>query len=235
MFNFPAHVYNEIMAAIRRSKPLPGLRSRIRETSAGVLISSTSPPPDWNHPWKLHPRWAADDDGTGHWNVTITPGFVNGANVVIGSTDLALSADPAPTLKISGFRDATGMNGHYPALFKKLGARKPTESPSLPTLDGFNPEVNVDLFPDQYGTRRLMAADFLLNIDHEGIRTDTFFADPETGNLVIHSPAFTSALNRYPYGHPLAMSACHRNLVSSRFGSGRMERRRRSSISIPTG
>ena len=199
MFTFPARVYNEVMAAIRRSKPLPGLRSRIRETSAGVLISPTTPPPDWNHPWKLHPRWAEDDSGIGHWNVTITSGFVNGANVVIGSTDLALSADPASTLKISAFRDATGMNGHYPALFKKLGARKPTESPPLPTLDGFNPEVNVDLFPDQYGTRRLMAADFLLNIDHEGIRTDTFFADPETGNLVIHSPAFTSAINRYPY------------------------------------
>ena len=200
MFKFPARVYNETMTAIRRGKPLRGLRSRIRETSAGVVVSAGVPPPDWNHPWKLHPRWIEEDNGSGKWSVTITPGFVNGANVVIGSTDLALTADPDPALKISAFRDATGMNGHYPALFKKLGARKPLQ-PDV-ALSGSleqNAQVDVQLFPDQYGTRRLMAADFLLNIDHMGIRTDTFFADPGTGNLVIHSAAFTDAIRRYPY------------------------------------
>jgi len=200
MFNFPARVYNDVMAAIRRGKPLRGLRSVIRETSAGVVVSADVPPSDWNHPWRLHPRWVEDDKGKGNWNVTITPGFVNGANTVIGSTDLALTADPTPTLKISAFRDATGLNGHYPALFKKLGVRKPLEpAPALSGTLEQNAQVDVQLFPDQYGTRRLMAADFLLHIDHMGIRTDTFFADPTTGNLVIHSPAFTPPVNRYPY------------------------------------
>jgi len=199
MFNFPARVYNEVMTAIRRSKPLPGLRSRIRETSAGVIVSAAMPPSDWKHPWKLHPRWVEDDNGDGNWCVTVTPGFVNGADAVIGEADIPLTADPVPVIKVSSFRDATGLNGNYPALFKKLGARKPEESPQLPTLDGFNPEVNVALFPEQYGTRRLMAADFLLHIDHDGVRTDTTYADPNTGNLVIHSAAFTSAMDRYPY------------------------------------
>lgn len=200
MFTFPARAYNEVMAMIRRSKPLPGLNSRIRETSAGVLISATLPPSDWNHPWRLHPRWVEDDAGKGNWTVTITPGFVNGADAVVGESDVPLTDDPAPVIKVSTFRDATGMNGHYPALFKKLGARKPEEPDAAlsGTLEE-NAQVEVPMFPEQYGTRRLMAADFLLHIDHEGVRTDTTFADPETGNLVIHSAAFTSALDRYPY------------------------------------
>lgn len=200
MFTFPARVYNEVMAAIRRSKPLPGLRSRVRETSAGVIISPSLPPSDWDHPWKLQPRWVEDDNGNGKWSVTITPGFVNGANVVIGSTDLPLTANSSPILKISGFRDATGLGGSYPALFKKLGARQPQHpDPALSGSLEENAQVEVPLFPDQYGTRRLMAADFLLHIDHTGVRTDTTYADPETGNLVIHSAAFTDALSRYPY------------------------------------
>lgn len=200
MFTFPARVYNEIMAAIRRSKPLPGLHSRIRETSAGVIVSSAIPPSDWNHPWKLHPRWVEDDSGDGGWCVTITPGFVNGADAVVGKTDDPLTGDPAPYIGVTAFRDTTGMNGHYPALFKKLGARKPEQpDPILSASMDQNAQVEVPLFPEQYGTRRLMAADIILHIDHIGVRTDTFFADPETGNLVIHSPAFTPAVNRYPY------------------------------------
>ena len=199
MFNFPARAYNDVMAAIRRGKPLRGLRSIIRETSAGVLISPTLLSTVWNHPWKLHPRWVEDDNGDGHWSVTITPGFVNGADAVIGKSGKPLTADPTPTLEISSFRDATGMNSHYPALFKKLGARKPLEpDPALSGTLKENAQVEVTLFPDQYGTRRLMAADFLLHIDHMGVRTDTFFADPTTGNLVIHSPAFTPSVSRYP-------------------------------------
>ena len=200
MFTFPARVYNEVMAAIRRSKPLPGLNSRIRETSAGVLISAALPPSDWDHPWTLKPRWVEGDDGQGKWTVTITPGFVNGADSVIGKSDEPLTADPVPTLEVIGFRDATGMNGHYPALFKKLGARKPMEPEAVfsGSLEQ-NTQIEVPFFPEQYGTRRLMAADFLLHIDHEGVHTDTTFADPTTGNLVIHSAAFTAAINRYPY------------------------------------
>ena len=200
MFNFPARAYNEVMAALRRSKPLPGLNSRIRETSAGVLVSPVMPPSDWNHPWKLHPRWEEDDEGQGRWSVTITPGFVNGADAVIGQDDIPLTTNPAPVLKISSFRDATGVGGTYPAIFKKLGARQSEQSESalLGTLEE-NAQVEVALFPQQYGTRRLAAADFLLHIDHDGVRTDTTYADPNTGNLVIHSAAFTSALNRYPY------------------------------------
>jgi len=200
MFTFPARVYNDVMAMMRRSRPLPGLNSRIRETSAGVLISATLPLSDWNHPWKLHPRWVEKDDGPGKWTVAITPGFVNGADAVVGESDEPLTADPVPTLEVTGFRDATGMNGHYPALFKKLGARKPMEPEAVfsGSLEE-NAQVEVPLFPEQYGTRRLMAADFLLHVDHAGVRTDTFFADPTTGNLVIHSAAFTSALDRYPY------------------------------------
>jgi len=59
--------------------------------------------------------------------------------------------------------------------------------------------VNVPLFPEQYGTRRLMAADIVLHVDHIGIRTDTYFADPSTGNLVIHSPGIIETPDRYPY------------------------------------
>lgn len=200
MFNFPARAYNEVMAALRRSKPLPGLNSRIRETSAGVLVSPVKSPSGWNHPWKLHPRWVEEDTGNGNWTVTITPGFVNGADAVIGQDDIPLTADPSPVLKISSFRDATGVGGAYPAIFKKLGARQPEQSAAalLGTLEE-NAQVEVALFPQQYGTRRLMAADFLLHIDHDGVRTDTTYADPNTGNLVIHSAAFTPALNRYPY------------------------------------
>lgn len=200
MFTFPARAYNEVMAAIRRSRPLAGLNSRIIETKAGVLISPTIRPSNWNHSWSLKPRWVEDDDGKGSWTVTVTPGFVNGADAVIGKDDVPLTADPAPVLKVSALRDATGMNGHYPAIFKRLGARKPVEpDPIVSASLEQDARIDVPLFPEQYGTRRLMAADFVLHIDHAGVRTDTTYADPETGNLVIHSAAFTAALNRYPY------------------------------------
>ena len=211
MIKFPARAYNDVMAAIRRGKPLRGVGSIIRETSAGVLIAGNLPPPDWNHPWRLHPRWLVDAKGTGQWGVTITPGFVNGADVVMGTDDSALSLNPAPVQKITAFRDATGVGGTYPAMFKKLGARQPDQldpfiaaalnapNPDDPAILDTTATVEVPLIPQQYGTKRLMAADIILNIDHSGVTTLTTFADPDTGNLVIHSPGFTAAMDRYPY------------------------------------
>ncbi|XHR30420.1 MAG: hypothetical protein ACFUZC_07625 [Chthoniobacteraceae bacterium] len=199
MFNFPARAYNDVMAMIRRSRPLPGINSRIKETQAGVLISPTLRPMNWDHPWTIHPRWVEDDSGTENWSVTFTPGFVNGADAVLGSDDVPLTASNAPVLKVTNFRDATGVGGAYPAIFKKLGVREPEVADQTPdSLDG-TLQVNMELFPQQYGTRRLAAADFLLHVDHTGTRTDTTYADPDTGNLVIHSTAFTSAMDRYPY------------------------------------
>lgn len=201
MFTFPARVYNEVMAMMRRSRPLSGLNARIRETSAGVLISARLPPSDWNHPWKLHPRWIEDEteDNGGYWSVTVTPGFVNGADIAIGEEDVPLTISPAPIIKVTHFRDATGVGGTYPAIFKKLGARKPEAVDQVLTSLDSNVQVEVELFPEEYGTRRLLAADFILHVDHDGVRTDTTYADPNTGNLVIHSAAFTSAMDRYPY------------------------------------
>ncbi len=204
MINFPASSYNEVMHAIRRSKPLPGLRARVTETSAGVVIASALPPPGWNHPWEIHPYWKEETqkDGTvkGNWHITITSGFVNGADVVIGKTDSPLTDDPLPSLEITGFRDATGLNGHYPALFKKLGARKPEEpDPELAAALGGTVEVEVPMFPEQYGTRRLMAADIVLHVDHGGTRSDAYLAVPTSGNLVLSSLAFTPPVDRYPY------------------------------------
>ncbi len=199
MFNFPARAYNDVMAMIRRSRPLPGVNSRIKETQAGVLISPTLRPTNWDHPWTIHPRWVEDGSGTGNWSVTFTPGFVNGADAVLGSDDVPLTAATPPVLKVTNFRDATGVGCTYPALFKKLGAREPEAAAQTPdSLDG-TLQANVELFPQQYGTRRLAAADFLLHVDHTGTYTDTTYAAPDTGNLVIHSTSFTSAMDRYPY------------------------------------
>jgi hypothetical protein len=199
MFTFSARAYTEVMSAIRRSRPLPGLNSLIREMKAGILISPAIPPANWNHPWTITPKWVEDDSGNGNWTVTVTPGFVNGADAVIGSADVPLTSDPVPVIKVTALRDATGVGGAYPAIFKKLGARQPEQADPVPDSLDDSPQVEVPLFPQKYGTRRLMAADFILHIDHDGVRTDTTYADPDTGNLVIHSAAFTSAMDRYPY------------------------------------
>jgi len=204
MFNFPAQSYNEVMLAMRRSRPLRGMRTRIVESPSGVLIAPDMPPPDWNHPWKIHPSWLEEEQKDGsvkkNWIVTVTPGFVNGADVVLTKTEAPLTSDPAPKLDVIGFRDATGMNGHYPAKFKRLGARKPEEpDPELTAILGGASSVTVPLFSEKYGTRRLMAADIILHVDHGGTRTDTTFADPTTGRLVINSVAFTPQMKRYPY------------------------------------
>ena len=88
MFDFPANVFNNLMAKIRRCKPIAGINARTRETRAGVILSGDLPPADWEHPWKLHPRWLQHDDGTESWSIAVTPGFVNGFDVLTGADRL---------------------------------------------------------------------------------------------------------------------------------------------------
>ena len=201
MMNFPAKVYNDLMARIRRGKPIAGINARIRETKAGVILSGDLPPADWDHPWKLHPRWIQHDDGSEGWAVAVTPGFLNGADVLVNA-ETPLTADPTPFIPVRQFRNATGDDGEaYPAYFKKLGARSAQgmDSWAAAILDG-SMAVEEPLFDEpQGGTRELVAADVVLHVDHAGIRTDTTFADPTTGRLVIHSPVITSGPHRYPY------------------------------------
>jgi len=197
MFDFPASVYNNLMAKIRRCNPIAGLNARTRETKAGVILSGEGPSADWDHPWKLHPRWVRHDDGTESWAVAVTPGYINGFDVLVDAEE-PLTADPVPFISVKQFRDATEEG--YPAFFAKLGAQKPPSSdPWESAITSGSMSAEIPMFDEQGGTRRLMAADIILHVDHAGIRTDTTFADPTTGRLVFHSPVITVTSHRYPY------------------------------------
>jgi len=139
------------------------------------------------------------DDGSEGWAVAVTPGFVNGFDVLIAD-EHPLTADPVPFIPVRQFRDATDIGESYPAFFKKRGVQNPQSNDPLVAamMDG-SMVAEVPLFEEQGGTRRILAADIVLHVDHAGIRTDTTFADPVSGRLVIHSPVITTGPHRYPY------------------------------------
>ena len=204
--DFPASVYNDVMARMRRAKPLRGVHCKIVETEGGMLIAGNPPPPKWKHPWTLTPFWQTDaaDPSGGSWQVIVTPGFVNAADVMVyvANAPVAIAETPAPALKITNWRNPLGVRDDgsvegYPPYFKKLGV-KASETPAV-GADGETPVVTEPVTPEVFGTRRIMAADVILTCDHAGVASDVMVADPLTGNAVIQSAVLTLPTTRWPY------------------------------------
>lgn len=130
------------------------------------------------HEWQVRCFTAEAGEGTGtiEWRAHITPGFVNGRDVSIVAKDVpsALTDDPRPSLKLSGWRNplspgevrasadgnrllAAAGDG-YPPFFNQLGVALPA-----PGGDAFQ-DTSLQSPDEPNRTRQIRALDIVLTV-----------------------------------------------------------------------
>jgi hypothetical protein len=161
----PADAWNSIVAEVGRNQPLQGCGVDLRGTPEGAVVSASGGAP-WDHPWRMRAEWA-----DGEWRIFVTPGFINGRDAVVPmerdgkQIEAALTDEAPPHLVVSQWRDpirAGEFGGGYPAMFKKLGVRKPPPPPGT---------IAAEDEPDPTRNRELRACDVALVVPRMGTAT----------------------------------------------------------------
>jgi len=172
-FTIPARLWNAVIRALIRARPLPGTNCRLQETEWGTVCEFV-PPVGWKHPWFTTPHYNSLD---GRWEVAIEPGFVAGRGPLVEMVSL----DPVtrekhdttpllarPSIPVQGRRPIGNDEGDEDPLkfFQALGVRANTPLPS-----GGGVTVNADaIAASDLPKRYLRAVDFVVAVPRAALR-----------------------------------------------------------------
>lgn len=174
-FTIPARLWNAVIRALMRARPLPGTNCRLQETEWGTVCEFV-PPVGWKHPWFTTPHYNALD---ARWEVSIEPGFVGGRGPLVEMTFV----DPVtrekrdttplltrPSIPVQGWRPIGNDEGDEEPLkfFQALGVRANTPPPDA---NGGGVMVNADtLAASDLPKRYLRAVDFVVAVPRAALQ-----------------------------------------------------------------